>query len=76
MPNRLAEDDDDQIREDSPALPESLELPVLPTRDLVLFPFMQAPLLVGRELSMQAVTRAGATADKLLLVCLQRRADD
>ena len=25
---------------------------------------------------MQAVTLAGATADKLLLVCLQRRADD
>jgi ATP-dependent Lon protease len=76
MPNRLAENDDDHLHVDRPALPESLELPVLPTRDLVLFPFMQAPLLVGRELSMQAVTLAGATADKLLLVCLQRRADD
>ena len=76
MPNRLAENDDDHLHVDRPALPESLELPVLPTRDLVLFPFMQAPLLVGRELSMQAVTLAGATADKLLLVCLQRRAED
>jgi len=56
--------------------PERLELPVLPTRDLVLFPYMQAPLLVGRELSKRAVSQAETTSDKLLWVGLQRRAED
>ena len=61
---------------DRGALPDELELPVLPTRDLVLFPLMQAPLIVSRALSTQAVTQAEASAEKLLFVCLQRRSDD
>ena len=73
----LAAAEDNERRADGQdSLPELLELPVLPTRDLVLFPLMQAPLIVSRALSMQAVTQADATPEKLLFVCLQRRADD
>lgn len=74
--NDLAEGLAEGLAEDRAALPESLELPVLPTRDLVLFPLMQAPLIVSRALSTRAVTQAEATADKLLFVCLQRRSED
>ncbi|MBP6609236.1 MAG: LON peptidase substrate-binding domain-containing protein, partial [Deltaproteobacteria bacterium] len=73
MPNPLSEEAD---RHRAKEQPEHFELPVLPTRDLVLFPYMQAPLLVGRELSRRAVEQAEATADKLVLVCLQRQASD
>ncbi len=76
MPNPLSRNSELEQRRDRVGQPEQLELPLLPTRDLVLFPFMQAPLLVGRELSMQAVHQAEATEDKLLFVCLQRRSDD
>jgi len=73
----LAAAEDNERRADGQdSLPELLELPVLPTRDLVLFPLMQAPLIVSRALSMQAVTQADATPEKLLFVCLQRRSDD
>ncbi|HNF98456.1 MAG TPA: AAA family ATPase, partial [Pseudomonadota bacterium] len=76
MPNPLSRDPDLDQRRDRLGQPERLELPLLPTRDLVLFPFMQAPLLVGRELSTQAVQQAENTDDKLIFVCLQRRSDD
>ena len=64
MPNPLSRDPDLDQRRDRLGQPERLELPLLPTRDLVLFPFMQAPLLVGRELSTQAVQQAENTDDK------------
>ncbi len=34
------------------------ELPVLPLRDMVVYPFISAPLSVARYLSIQAVERA------------------
>ena len=39
-------------------LSEAVSVPVLPTRDLVLFPYMIAPLLISRSLSAAAVERA------------------
>jgi ATP-dependent Lon protease len=53
------------------------ELPTLPTRDLVLFPGMVAPVVVGRAASTAAVEQALADGgDRLVFVCLQRRGDE
>jgi len=49
-------------------------LPLLPLRDVVVFPFMVTPLLVGRTASIAAVEAAMA-ADKLLCVAAQREAE-
>ena len=48
---------------------------VLPTRDLVLFPYMVAPLMISRSISAAAVQRALATPERVLFVCLQRQAE-
>ena len=49
-------------------------LPLLPLRDVVVFPFMVTPLLVGRPASVAAVERA-MEGDKLLCVAAQREAE-
>lgn len=49
-------------------------LPLLPLRDIVLFPHMIAPLLVGRPGSVSALEDAMA-ADRLLFVATQRSPD-
>ena len=38
-------------------IPESL--PVLPVRDVVIFPYMILPLFVGRDISIKAIEQAG-----------------
>ena len=54
------------------SLPE--ELPVLPLREFVLFPYMVLPLFVAREQSISVVDDALAS-DKLILLVAQRDAD-
>jgi ATP-dependent Lon protease len=49
-------------------------LPLLPLRDIVVFPYMIVPLLVGRPRSVAALEAAMAQ-DRILLVAAQRRAD-
>jgi ATP-dependent Lon protease len=49
-------------------------LPVLPLRDVVLFPHMIYPLLVGRPFSVEALQRA-MMEDRLLFLCAQERSD-
>jgi ATP-dependent Lon protease len=46
----------------------SKTLPVLPLRDIVVFPKMVAPLFVGREKSVQALEEAGAAGNQIFLV--------
>ena len=46
-------------------------LPVLPLRDVVVFPYVVMPLLVGRAASLAALDAAGA-ADNLVLLVAQR----
>src|ERR1700712_5724035 len=48
-------------------------LPLLPLRDIIVFPHMVVPLFVGRPKSMQALEEAMA-GDKQLLLAAQRRA--
>ena len=50
------------------------ELPLLPLRDVVVFPYMVTPLLVGRPKSVAAV-EAAMDRDKLLCVAAQREPD-
>ncbi|MDF2439910.1 MAG: ATP-dependent Lon protease [Abditibacteriota bacterium] len=52
-----------------PPLPEVL--PVMATTNLVLFPFMMAPLTVGRPASLRALD-AALQGDRLIVVTLQR----
>jgi len=44
------------------------ELPVLPLRDLVIYPFMIVPLFVSRERSLKAIEQALSTNRMILLV--------
>ncbi|MEO8400169.1 MAG: endopeptidase La [Gammaproteobacteria bacterium] len=52
-----------------------LGIPVLPLRDVVVYPYMVVPLFVGRERSIKALEIAMA-ADKQILVATQRSAAD
>ena len=47
-------------------------LPLLPLRDIVVFPYMVVPLFVGREKSIQALEQAMAR-DKEIVLCAQRK---
>ena len=55
-----------------PSLPE--ELPVLPLRDVVVFPMMIAPLFVGRPFSLNAVEEA-LKEHKLIFLATQKNKD-
>jgi ATP-dependent Lon protease len=65
---------DDLRKDDEPAkIPEVL--PVLPLRDIVIFPFMIVPLYVSRERSIKAVDQALAD-NRMILLVAQKRQDD
>jgi ATP-dependent Lon protease len=51
---------------------EIADLPVLPLRDVVVFPNMVIPLFVGRERSMRALEQAMETDHKYVLLVSQR----
>ena len=53
------------------AAPEVVDIPLLPLRDVVVFPEMVIPLFVGREKSVHAIELA-LKRSKLLLLCTQR----
>ena len=55
-----------------PPLPETL--PVVATTNLVLFPFMLAPITVGREASLRALD-AALNGDRLIAITLQHDTD-
>jgi ATP-dependent Lon protease len=51
-------------------------LPLLPVRDLVVFPYMIAPLRVSRPISLEAVKQALETEDRLCFIVAQREAGE
>ncbi len=59
---------DEQVR-----IPD--ELPILPLRDMVVYPFIIAPLSVARELSIHAVDQALAE-NRMILLTAQRSRDE
>ncbi len=54
---------------------KSMSIPVLPLRDVVVYPFMVVPLFVGRDRSIKALEVAMA-ADKQILLVTQKNATD
>lgn len=55
-------------------IPENL--PMLPVRDIVIFPFMILPLFVGRDSSIKAVEEALARNDRLIFLSSQKNTAD
>lgn len=50
-------------------------IPLLPVRDIVVFPYMILPLFVGRESSIEAV-REAMTKDKIIMLASQKEIAD
>jgi ATP-dependent Lon protease len=55
-------------------IPETL--PMLPVRDIVVFPFMIIPLFVGRDSSIKSVEESLARSDRLILLASQKDISD
>jgi len=51
-------------------------IPIIPLRDLVLFPQMVVPIFVGRDKTRRAIERALTTNRRILVVTQRRAADD
>ncbi|MBT4521538.1 MAG: endopeptidase La [Halieaceae bacterium] len=56
--------------------PSVIELPLLPLRDVVVYPHMVLPLFVGREKSIEALENAMANDKQVLLVAQRNAGDD
>src|SRR3954467_2937759 len=55
---------------------ETKILPILPLRDIVVFPHQPVPLFVGRDKSVRALEEAMRTEDKQILLVTQKDKDD
>ena len=72
--DRSVEADDENLpiviedREARKPREKELELPVLPLREIVVFPYMVIPLFVGRSLSLKAIEVAMESNREILLV--------
>src|SRR5918911_2196548 len=51
-------------------------LPMLPVRDIVVFPYMIIPLFVGRDSSIKSVEEALSRSDRLILLASQKDIQD
>ncbi len=61
----------------SPIAPGSvITLPVLPLRDVVVFPYMVIPLFVGRKKSIRALEQAMEAGKQIMLVAQRSASDD
>jgi ATP-dependent Lon protease len=58
------------------AMPAEAVVPILPMRDLVLFPQMIVPIFVGRDKTKRAIERALVTDRRVLVLTQRRSADD
>ena len=56
--------------------PQTLTLPLLPTRSFVLFPATTQPIEAGRAFSINAIRAAHLQADSLLFVACQKNPND
>jgi len=60
----------------TPLPPQAVELPLLPLRDVVVFPHMVIPLFVGRPKSIKALEAAMAHERRIMLVAQKTAAKD
>jgi ATP-dependent Lon protease len=65
----------ESLRKDDEPLKIPEVLPVLPLRDVVIFPFMIVPLYVSRERSIKAVDQA-LTDNRMILLAAQRKQEE
>jgi ATP-dependent Lon protease len=65
----------EEVRKDDEPVKIPEVLPVLPLRDIVIFPFMIVPLYVSRDRSIKAVDQALAD-NRMILLVAQKRQDD
>jgi len=63
-----------EFTRDGEKLQAEARVPVLPLRDVVIFPYVVIPLLVGRQPSLAAIDAAVET-DKLILLVAQKEGD-
>ena len=56
--------------------PQTLNLPVLPLRDVVVYPHMVIPLFVGRDKSIRALEQAMVEDKRIVLVAQKSATDD
>ena len=56
--------------------PQTLTLPLLPTRSFVLFPATIQPIEAGRQFSINAIRAAHSQADSLIFVACQKNPND
>jgi ATP-dependent Lon protease len=64
------------MSEQSPPAPELVQYPLLPLRDVVVFPHMVIPLFVGRPKSIKAMETAMEAGKSILLVAQKSAAKD
>ncbi len=69
----MAEEKEVNPKEEEIKIPE--EIPLLPIRDVVVFPFMILPLFVGREVSIRAIDES-LSNDRLILLCTQKQIEE
>src|SRR5262249_54241343 len=50
------------------------QLPLLPVRDIVVFPYMVLPLFVGREMSIKAI-EAALAGNRMIFLAIQKALD-
>lgn len=62
-----------RTKDDQPSAPATLSLPLLPLRDIVVFPSMVVPLFIGRDKSVNALEKA-MNQDKKIVLAAQRKA--
>ncbi len=73
--NEIADNPESQDWKDPPAeIPDVI--PLLPIRDIVIYPYMMLPLFVGRDLSIRAVEEALARDRLIFLVAQMNSAQD
>jgi ATP-dependent Lon protease len=58
------------------AVASGAAIPIVPMRDLVVFPQMVVPIFVGREKTRRAIERALATDRRVFVITQRRAADD
>jgi ATP-dependent Lon protease len=63
-----------EFTRDGEKLQAGSRVPVLPLRDVVIFPYVVIPLLVGRQASLAAID-AAVESDKLILLVAQKEGD-
>src|SRR5213082_3085578 len=64
------------MSEESPAPTDIVQYPLLPLRDVVVFPHMVIPLFVGRPKSIKAMETAMEAGKSILLVAQKSAAKD